>query len=173
MKKIFNEGNPKHKFILCLWELLWFHFITVPVPLLKKVTVSTVPVSVSQHCSNIPLLLSKGIDKRLEVWQNVNSLQISAGETTWKNQPALMLWWGRGGGWTAWNFAWCCAVVGGTWVESFSRISARSEHRISSSHDGPQVTWLLFPLSRPSDKITPHLPKRSALQYIFSSINLL
>ncbi len=149
-----NEGNQKHKFKLCLWELLWFHFITVPVPLLQKVTGPTVPVSVSQHCFNIPLLLSKGNDNRLEVWLNVNYLQISA-------TPDIMLscrdnmkkstcsifvvWWG-GGGRTAWNFACCCAVAGGTWVESFSWISARSEHRISSPHDGPQVTWLLFPV---------------------------
>ncbi len=148
-----NEGNKIHSLILCLWELLWFHFITAPVPVpelyldhkkhsfptyflenlaflhiklfykeridkfIKFIvkcewkniewrksktqiyTVSmgtflipfsygsgfataknygpTVLVSVSQHCSNIPLLLSKGNDKRLEVWLNENSLQIS------------------------------------------------------------------------------------------------
>jgi len=33
MKKILNEGNQKRNFMLCLWELLWFHFIAVPVPL--------------------------------------------------------------------------------------------------------------------------------------------
>ncbi len=33
MKKMLHEGNQLHNFILWLWELLWFHFITVPVPL--------------------------------------------------------------------------------------------------------------------------------------------
>ncbi len=33
MKKISNEGNQIHNWIPYLWELLWFHFITVPVPL--------------------------------------------------------------------------------------------------------------------------------------------
>jgi hypothetical protein len=31
-----NEGNQIHNFILCLWELLWFHFITGSVPLWQK-----------------------------------------------------------------------------------------------------------------------------------------
>ncbi len=31
-KILLNEEN----FILCLWKLLWFHFITVPVPLRKN-----------------------------------------------------------------------------------------------------------------------------------------
>jgi len=33
-RNLFNEGNQIHSFIL--WELLWFHFITVPVR--QKVT---------------------------------------------------------------------------------------------------------------------------------------
>ncbi len=48
MEKILNEGNKIHNILLCLWELLWFHFITVPVLLREKFTVPTVPVP--QHC---------------------------------------------------------------------------------------------------------------------------
>jgi hypothetical protein len=47
-----------NKQCLCLWELLWFHCITVPVPLRKKVTVPLIPVT--QHCllSTVPRYLS-------------------------------------------------------------------------------------------------------------------
>ncbi len=53
-----NEGHQVYKFILCLWELLWFHFITVPVPVewCKKSRIGLdtilypVPVPLPQHC---------------------------------------------------------------------------------------------------------------------------
>ncbi len=45
---LLHEENQMHSFLLCLWEFLWFNFITfpvpVPVPPRKKVTVPTVPV---------------------------------------------------------------------------------------------------------------------------------
>jgi hypothetical protein len=57
-KKMLNEGNQIHNFILCLWELLWFHVITVPVSLRSVIKLRyrfrygkkvTVPVPVSQR----------------------------------------------------------------------------------------------------------------------------
>ncbi len=62
MKKLLTEGNQIYNFTLSLWELLWFHFITVPdpVPLRSviklrlrfrygKVKVPTVPVPQHSH----------------------------------------------------------------------------------------------------------------------------
>jgi len=34
-----NERNQIDNFLLCLWELLWFHYITVQVPLSSVVKV--------------------------------------------------------------------------------------------------------------------------------------
>ncbi len=50
-RNLSNEGNQIQNFILRLWVLFWFHFITVsiPVPLRQKVTVPMVPVPVPQH----------------------------------------------------------------------------------------------------------------------------
>ncbi len=57
-RNLLNEGNQIliHNVILWNWEIFWFHYITVliPVPLRQKVTVPTVPglVPISQHCNS-------------------------------------------------------------------------------------------------------------------------
>ncbi len=82
MRMMLNEGNQIHNFILCLWELLWFHFITVPDPgsgsdflarygsASQKVTVPTVPVP--QRC--LP-----------GCWQILNRKSISPSSVSEKN----------------------------------------------------------------------------------------
>ncbi len=47
-RNLLNEGNQIHNFILCLWELMWFHFSTVRFRQKVKVPVCTVPVPL--HC---------------------------------------------------------------------------------------------------------------------------
>ncbi len=70
-----NEGNHIHNFILCLCELLWFHFIPVPVPLRQKITAPTVPVP--QNCRYFATFRVKNADLATETYEKHTGYDIA------------------------------------------------------------------------------------------------